>query len=148
MRGTGVVLVALLGLLCACSSPPPEPRTASALVAVAQLFNDEYGRNDDGPVYDRWDARSQAIITRSDYIQRHRDCPTAPQAPARVETATPGAGGAWLVRYEIGGQQFTDYWYYVAGRWVFDLVQSNPQAAQLYRLSPAAYASAVACAGK
>ncbi len=113
---------------------------------VAQVFNDEYSRNDDGPVYDRWDTRSQALITRTEYLRRHQDCATAPQEPARVESAEPGSAGAWLVRYSIAGQQLTDYWFYVNGRWVFDLVLSNPQAARLYRLPAAAYASAVGCA--
>src|SRR5262249_58200035 len=33
--------------------------------------------------------------------------------------------GAWLVHYEIGGQQLIDYWFYVHRRWVFDLVQQS-----------------------
>jgi hypothetical protein len=36
----------------------------------------------------------------------------------------------------IGGQQLTDYWFYVHRRWVFDLVLSNPDAVKLYRMSP------------
>jgi hypothetical protein len=40
------------------------------------------------------------------------------------------------VHYEIGGQQLTDYWFYVHRRWVFDLVLSNPDAVKLYRMSP------------
>lgn len=58
-----------------------------------------------------------------------------------------GAGqhGAWVVAYEIGGQQLTDYWFYVRGRWEFDLVLSNPDAVKLYRLSPQQYARALGC---
>jgi hypothetical protein len=108
-----------------------------ALLKIATAFNNEYGSGDYGPVYARWDARSQAIITEADYIQRHKDCPGSPQPPARTETAAPGAHGARLVRYEIGGQQLTDYWFYVHRRWVFDLMLSNPDAARLYRMSAA-----------
>jgi hypothetical protein len=129
----------------AVSQPGPDPETAAALVRVAQAFNDNYDRNDDGPVYDRWDARSQAVISRAEYIRRHVECATAPQGPAHVESATRGATGTWLVRYEIGGLQFTDYWYYIRGRWQFDLLLSNPDAARLYRLPFAQYAAQTGC---
>ena len=124
---------------------PPDAPTATALLKIATVFNNEYDRADYGPVYDRWDARSQAVITRAQYIKRHRDCPNAPQAAAQVETATPGRHGAWLVDYEIGGQQLTDYWFYVHRRWVFDLVLSNPDSVRLYRMTPQQYATAVGC---
>ena len=126
-------------------SGPPEPRTAAALLAIAAAFNRAYDRGDYGPVYDRWDARSRAIISRAGYLRRHRDCPSAPHAAARTESARPGPRGAWRVDYEIGGQQLTDYWFYVHHRWVFDLVLSNPDAVRLYRMSPAAYAAAAGC---
>jgi hypothetical protein len=125
---------------------PPDPRTTSALLKIATVFNDEYDRGDYGPVYARWDARSQAVITRAQYIKRHKDCPSAPHAAALVESATPGPHGAWLVDYEIGGQRLTDYWFYVHHRWVFDLVLSNPDSVRLYRMTPQQYASATGCA--
>ena len=56
----------------------PDPHTASALLKIATVFNRDYDSGDYGPVYARWDARSQAIITRADYIRRHHDCPGAP----------------------------------------------------------------------
>jgi hypothetical protein len=122
-----------------------DPRTAAALLKIATAFNDEYDTGDYRPVYDRWDARSQAIITRAEYIRRHTDCPSAPRAAAHVESATPGPRGAWLVDYEISGTRLTDYWFYVRGRWLFDLVLSNPSAVKLYRMSPQQYATAVGC---
>jgi hypothetical protein len=125
--------------------PGPDPKTAAALVRIAQAFNDNYDRNNDGPVWDRWDARSQAVISRAEYIRRHAECATAPTSPARVESAGPGAHGAWLVHYETGGQQLTDYWFYTRGRWAFDLLLSNPGAAALYRLPFVRYAKAVGC---
>ena len=124
---------------------PPDPRTASALLKIATAFNNDYDRGDYGPVYARWDARSQAIITRVQYIRRHQDCPSAPHTAARVESAIPGPHGAWLVNYEIGGQQLTDYWFYVHRHWQFDLVLSNPGSVKLYRMTPRAYATAVGC---
>lgn len=48
------------------------------------------------------------------------------------KSAAQGPGGVWLVRYEISGLQFTDYWSYVHGRWVFDLLLSYPMAVRLY----------------
>ena len=124
--------------------PGPDPSTAAALVRIAQAFNNAYDHNNDGPVYDRWDDRSQVIITRAEYIRRHAECATAPRS-AHVESATPGPRGAWLVRYEIGGQQLTDYWFYRHSRWQFDLLLSNPDAARLYRLPFAKYAAQIGC---
>jgi hypothetical protein len=66
---------------------------------------------------------------------------------SQTESASPGGPqGAWLVRYELGGQQLTDYWFYVSHRWLFDLVLSNPDAVRLYRMSPGQYIAAVGCA--
>jgi hypothetical protein len=124
---------------------PPDPRTASALLRIATAFNHEYDSGDYGPVYGRWDARSQAIITRAQYIERHKDCPGAPHTPSQTESASPGPHGAWLVHYEIGGQQLTDYWFYIHRNWRFDLVLSNPDAVKLYRMTPQQYAAATGC---
>jgi hypothetical protein len=129
----------------ATATPGPDPETAAALIRIAQVFNNDFRNNIDGPVWDRWDARSQAVISRADYIRRHAECSAGPQPPAHVESAAPGPHGAWLVRYEIGGIQFTDHWFYVNRRWVFDLILSNPVAARQYRLSFAQYAAATGC---
>jgi hypothetical protein len=127
-------------------SLPPDPGTAAALLKVATAFNHDYGTGDYGPVYARWDARSQAIISRADYIQGHKDCPGGSRTLSHTENASPGGPQrAWLVHYEIGGQQLTDYWFYIHHRWVFDLVLSNPDAVKLYRISPAEAAAAVGC---
>ena len=130
----------------AASAAPvsPDPHTASALLRIAAAFNHAYDTGDYGPVYSRWDARSQAIITGADYIQRHEECPGG-GALSRTESAQPGPRGAWLVQYEIGGQQLTDYWFYVGRRWMFDLVLSNPDMVPLYRLSPKQYVAAIGC---
>jgi hypothetical protein len=83
------------GHAAASSSPlPPDPRTASALLKIATTFNDDYDNGDYGPVYARWDTRSQAVITRAQYIERHKDCPGAPHTPSLTESATPGPHGA------------------------------------------------------
>jgi hypothetical protein len=124
---------------------PPDPYTAAALLKIASVFNRDYDTGDYGHVYARWDARSQAIITRADYIRRHKDCPNGSQALSQTESAGPGPHGAWLVHYEIGGQQLTDYWFYVHRRWVFDLVLSNPGVVKLYRMSPQQYVAALGC---
>ena len=125
---------------------PPDPHTAAALLKIATAFNRDYDTGDYGPVYVRWDARSQAIITRSHYIQRHEDCPSGSQILSRTEDVSPGGPrGSWLVHYELGGQQLTDYWFYVGHRWVFDLVLSNPASVKLYRMSAAKYVAAVGC---
>ena len=125
---------------------PPDQRTESALLKIATAFNNEYDSGDYGPVYARWDARSQAIITKTEYIRRHKECPGAPHAAAQVQSVSPGPHGTWLVDYEIGGQRLTDYWFYVHRRWAFDLVLSNPDAVRLYQMSPRQYVAAVGCA--
>ena len=124
---------------------PLDSHTPSALLKIATAFNHDYDTGDYGPVYTRWDARSQAIITRADYIKRHKDCPSGSHTLSQTESVSPGPHGAWLVHYEIGGQQLTDYWFYVHRRWVFDLVLSNPDAVKLYRMSPSQYAEALGC---
>jgi hypothetical protein len=125
---------------------PADPRTAAALLKMATAFNDEYQSGDYAPVYARWDARSQAVITQADYVLRNEECRSGPQPPATTESAAPGPRGAWLVSYEIGGQQLTDHWFYVNRRWVFDLVLSNPDMVPLYRMTPQQYAAATGCA--
>jgi hypothetical protein len=121
-----------------------DPRTAAALLKIATVFNDDYDGGVYGPVWDRWDARSQAIIGRADYIRRHTECPDSPQS-VRVEDARRGPGGAWIVDYATAGVQLHDYWFYTSGRWVFDLVLSNPDSVQLYRLTPRQYIVALNC---
>lgn len=135
----------------AASRPPApapaaaDPDTTTALLRVAQAFNDAYDSGDFGAVYDRWDARSQAIISRAEYIRRHRVCAPATHSTAVVTGASRGPGGAWLVRYQISGTRLTDTWFYVRHRWLFDIVRSNPGAARLYRLPFARYAAATGC---
>jgi hypothetical protein len=41
-----------------------------ALLKIAAALNHDYDTGEYGLVYARWDARSQAIVTRADYIQR------------------------------------------------------------------------------
>jgi len=124
---------------------PPDPHTASALLTIAAAFNHDYDTGDYAPVYARWDARSKAIISEADYIQRHKECPQA-QAASRTEDASAGPHGAWLVHYQIGGQQLTDYWFYAGHRWVFDVVLSNPDMVPLYKMPSQQYIKALGCA--
>lgn len=124
---------------------PHDPKTAAALLRIASAFNHDYATNRDAAVYARWDPASRAVISRAGYLQRHRDCPSPPEQDVRTWGVAHGPGGAWLVHYSIGGQQFTDWWYYVDGRFEFDLPRSNPSAVALYRSSPAQYAKAVGC---
>jgi hypothetical protein len=155
MPSTFAVGIALLIAGCttstghSASSPtsplPPDPHTAAALLAVATAFNHAYDTGNYPPVYARWDGRSQAIISEADYVQRHKQCPGAHNA-SRTEDDSPGPDGAWVVHYEIGGQQLTDYWFYAGHRWVFDLVLSNPDMVPLYKMSPQQYVKALGCA--
>jgi len=124
---------------------PPDPHTAPVLLRIATAFNDEYQSGDYAPVYARWDARSQAVISRADYVRRNQLCRSGQQPPARTEGDAPGPHGAWIVSYEIGGQHLTDYWYYVNRRWVFDLVLSNPDMVPMYRMAPQQYVAAMGC---
>lgn len=124
---------------------PADPPTAAALLKVATAFNDDYQGGDYAHAYARWDARSQALITQADYVRRNQECRTGPQPPAGTEGAAPGPHGAWIVSYEIGGQQLSDYWYYVNRRWVFDLVLSNPDMVPMYRMTSQRYVAAMGC---
>lgn len=122
-----------------------DPETARALLRIARAFNDDYQQNRDAAVYARWDAASRAVISRATYLRRHRACPNTPHVKVDTWGAVRGPDGAWLVHYSIQGQQFTDWWFYVHGRFVFDLPRSNPSAVALYRATPAQYAKELGC---
>ncbi len=122
-----------------------DPPTRSALLRIAQDFNDDYDNGNFGAVYDRWDARSQAIISRAEYIRRHTVCARATHSAAQVESATRVMAGEWHVSYRIDGVTLVDTWFYQRHRWVFDIILSNPGAASQYRLPFAQYAKAVGC---
>jgi hypothetical protein len=145
-RRSLLLLAVLLGALWTVQAlgGHGEGRDAATLRRVAQVFNDDYAANRDGAVYDRFDAASRAVISRGAYVARHAECPTNP-GRATVESASPVGGGWWVVRYQIAGVSLTDYWRYRSGRWQFDLVRSNPDAARLYRMSAAAYLRAMGC---
>lgn len=135
-------------VLSGCStsqSSNTEGENPKTLIRIAQKFNDDYRSGDFGSVYDRWNAHSHAIISRSDYIRRHVECPNNPKSPTHVSGASQRADGKWLVRYTIGESSFTDYWSYVQSRWQFDLIESNPDSVTLYKLSFAAYALKIGC---
>jgi hypothetical protein len=72
---------------------PPDPRTAAALLKIAAALNHDCDTGRYGPVYARWDARSQAILTRADYLRRHKDCPSASHVLSQTENVKPGS--AW-----------------------------------------------------
>ena len=127
------------------SNKVSDPETRQALEQIAVHFNANYATNRDGLVYDRWDSISRAIISRSEYVRRHVECPVAP-GRAIVERATSSTDGYWRVRYSISGIQLVDYWHYVNGQWRFSLLSSNPKAVRLYELPFPAYAIAVGCA--
>lgn len=124
-----------------------DARTLAALIAAARTFNRDYGRNIDGPVWDRWDAASQALISRAEYVLRHRECDSAPHGPVSILGAAWTSATSALVRYELDDVALTDHWVYQRGAWRFDLAASNPDAVTLYRLPRAAYLAAVGCAG-
>ena len=123
---------------------PHDPHTAAALLKIATIFNNDYDSGVYGPVYDRWDTRGKALISRADYIRRHTECPTSPTS-ARVESARLGPDGAWVVNYVANGARLTDYWFYVDGHWVFDLPLSNPSSVSLYKMSAAQYLAQLGC---
>ena len=156
---TGVVVGALLAAGCGSSpsgasgsgskthvhAPSRDPHTGAALLRIARQFNNDYATNHDAAVYARWDPASRKVISRQAYLQRHTECPNPPEGHVNTWGVAPGPDGAWLVHYSIGGQEFTDYWYYIKGRWEFDLPRSNPTAVPLYRMSPSKYAKAIGC---
>ncbi|MEO9181533.1 MAG: hypothetical protein ABI298_07780 [Acidimicrobiales bacterium] len=150
---TASVLIVTLGLTVVVANVLTSPSTSSrfvdphsrqALLKIAQQFNDNYAANRDGLVFDRWDAQSQSVITRAEYIRRHRECPAGLEA-GTVESATRSLNEYWKIDYVISGTRLTDYWHYVRGRWLFDLPRSNPTAVHLYRLPAHKYFVSVDC---
>ena len=122
-----------------------DPETGAALLRIARTLNNDFQENRDAAVYARWDAASRAIISKATYVQRHRECPSTPHLRVDTFGVTHSPDGAWLVHYSIGGHKFTDWWYYVRGRFVFDLPKSNPAAVALYELPPAQYVKELGC---
>jgi|SRR5579862_4213405 len=122
-----------------------DAESARMLLRIARTFNNDYQQNKDTAVYGRWDAASQSIISRATYVRRHHECPNTPHVKVDTWGVTHGPDRAWLVHYSIDGHQSTDWWYYVHGRFVFDLFKSNPSAVALYRASPAQYVKDVGC---
>ena len=47
--------------------------------------------------------------------------------------------------YAIDDVQLTDYWFYVDGRWLFDLPLSNPDSVRLYKMPGKQYVAALGC---
>ena len=146
---TALVLIVVVALGVALfrmahSTHGREIDDAAALWAVATTFNSNYEHNDVGPVYDRWDSSSQALISKAHYVRRHQICPTTP-GKATTRDVSRGANGYWAVVYEISGVPRTDYWRYVHGEWRFNLARSNPDAVRLYRESFATYVRDVGC---
>ena len=91
---------------------------------------------------ERYDAPAAAGL---DVLIRGLTLTSGSHTLSQTESVSPGPHGAWLVHYEIGGQQLIDYWFYAHRRWVFDLLLSNPGAVKLYRMSPQQYAAALGC---
>jgi len=142
-----VVLIVVMVVLSVTSRPShsSEPATASSLVRVATVFEHDYQHNLDGPVWDRFDGPSRALITRANYVRWHHECPTS-TGDATVLDASRLSRGWWEVTYEIGAVMLHDYWHRVAGQWRFSLVRSNPAAAALYSSTFADFARANGCA--
>lgn len=80
-----VIAIALAAVTAGCTAPtsrsaapaptasPRDPHTTAALLQIATTFNNDYNTGRYGPAYDRWDARSQAVITRAVCAARELD---------------------------------------------------------------------------
>jgi hypothetical protein len=112
------------------ASGPRGPDCAAELAIVATQFNREYQTNDVGLVWDRFDAASQAVISRAHYVRWHRECPRTPDV-ATTLAVNRVSRGWWVVSYEISGVTLRDDWQQQNGRWWFSLVRSNPSAMSL-----------------
>ena len=121
-----------------------EPDTAAQLSLVATQFNHDYQVGDMGAVWDRYDARSRAVISRTRDIRWHQECPTSPGAATTTDVVQQ-SGGWWMVDYTIDGVMLHDYWHQEDGRWRFSLARSNPTSVALYSSSFQTFARAVGC---
>ncbi len=141
-----VLVVAMLALSVGSRhAGTSEPATAAALTRVATQFNHDYQTNDVGPVWERFDDASRALITEVRYLRWHHECPASP-GPATTLGVTRAAGGWWIVEYSIGGVRLHDYWHRQHGAWRFSLVRSNPAAARAYESTFAHFALLNGCA--
>jgi hypothetical protein len=81
----------------AAAPSPPDPHTGSALLRIATAFNHAYDTGDYSAVYARWDARSQAVITSADYVQRHKECPGGGGYRGPRASSPGRAGRRWCI---------------------------------------------------
>ena len=137
-------MVALAGQTSSSITAQQNNMTTTALQVRATTLNTDYARNADGPVWDLFDPRSQAIITRADYVDRHQHCPRPGFAP-RITGISTGPNGYEIVNETLSGTVLHDYWHLVGGQWRFNLARSNPSAVTLYREPRAKYFADLGC---
>ena len=121
-----------------------EPDAAARLTLVATQFNHDYQVGNTGAVWDRYDARSRAVISRARDVRWHQECPTSPGVATTTDVVHQ-RGGWWRVDHTIDGVMLHDYWHQEEGHWRFSLLRSNPTLVALYSSSFQNFARAVGC---
>jgi hypothetical protein len=104
--------------------PAPSPATSQAaaaggLKASAQAILTASAAGDWGTFWDHWDAASQALISRDEYLRRKQACPGTTGAPITVVSERPAANGIWTVRGRRGGSMIVYQFRYEHGQWTY-----------------------------
>jgi hypothetical protein len=145
--------VTVLGLLAGCgggghtkSLSPAKPAAAAAAVstvpapaisqaavsgglkAAALAVLAAAATGDWGTFWDHWDAASQALIGRDEYLRRKQVCPGTTGAPITVVSEFPGANGIWTVRGRRGGSVILYQFRYERGQWAYVVTDPSVKA--------------------
>jgi hypothetical protein len=93
--------------------------TVAGLRAAAQVTLAAYAAGDWGSFWDQWDASSQALIPRDEYVRRKTACPGIVGQPITISSVAPAANGIWNVRGRRGTSATTYQFRYGDGVWSY-----------------------------
>jgi hypothetical protein len=101
--------------------------TAEGLRAAALVVLATYAGGNWGAFWDHWDAASQALITRAEYIRRKTACPGITGSITVVSLRSTSTG-IWNVVGRRGGSLITYQFRYEKGAWVYVVTDATVKA--------------------
>ncbi|WP_155361465.1 hypothetical protein [Acrocarpospora macrocephala] len=102
-------------------TPTSQPRTKAGAKAAAKRAFDFYSIGNYGKFWDQWTEQSQAVVSRSEYMRRFRECPASAQGIrwSISDVSVSGSTARVTASRSILVDQFT--FRYQAGRWRYEM---------------------------